>query len=225
MRKITFGWLGLTALIGLGIVGAGTLIAARPAVPASAPAASRPAPPAAAATPVASAPASAAQMERGKVERGRYLVTAIGCADCHTTKTLGPQGQPIPVAAMMLAGHPEGGLPPAPPLPANSPWIAVASADFTAWSGPWGTSYAANLTPDVNTGLGIWTEQMFVQALRTGKHMGQSRPILPPMPWENFRHLSDQDLASIYAYLRTIPPVHNRVPEPLPPPVMEAAAR
>ena len=47
--------------------------------------------------------------------------------------------------------------------------------------------------------------------------MGVSRPILPPMPWTAFRNLSDEDLKSIYAYLRTIPPVHNRVPEPLAP--------
>ncbi|HSD27027.1 MAG TPA: hypothetical protein VLL75_06955 [Vicinamibacteria bacterium] len=94
----------------------------------------------------------------------------------------------------------------------------MSSWDTTAWAGPWGVSYAANLTPDENTGIGSWSEDTFVGALRTGRHMGVSRPILPPMPWEAFRNLTDEDLRSIYAYLKTVPPVRNRVPEPLPPP-------
>ena len=118
---------------------------------------------------------------------------------------------------MLLAGHPEGApMPPAPKT--NGPWLAVASHDLTAWSGPWGVRYAMNLTPDENTGIGSWSEETFVRALRTGRHMGVSRPILPPMPWGAFRNLADDDLRSIYAYLRTVPPVRNRVPEPLPPP-------
>jgi hypothetical protein len=92
-----------------------------------------------------------------------------------------------------------------------------ASADFTAWSGPWGITYAINLTPDQNTGIGIWTDDMFVKALKTGRHMGAARPILPPMPWQAFRNLTEDDLRSIFAYPRTIPAVHNRVPEPVPP--------
>ena len=82
-----------------------------------------------------------------------------------------------------------------------------------------GGGYSANLTPDENTGIGSWSEETFVRALRTGRHMGVSRPILPPMPWGAFRNFSDEDLRSIYAYLKTVPPVKNRVPEPLPPPV------
>jgi hypothetical protein len=78
-------------------------------------------------------------------------------------------------------------------------------------------SYAFNLTPDQNTGLGIWTEEMFVKAIRTGRHMGVSRPILPPMPWQMYRNLTDDDLKAVYAYLRTVEPIHNRVPDPLPP--------
>jgi hypothetical protein len=75
-----------------------------------------------------------------------------------------------------------------------------------------------NITPDRNTGIGIWTEEMFLSALKTGRHMGVSRPILPPMPWSAFRNLTDEDLRSIFAYLRTIPAVHNRVPDPVAPP-------
>jgi hypothetical protein len=79
------------------------------------------------------------------------------------------------------------------------------------------SAYAANLTPDRNTGLGIWTEEMFVSAIRTGRHMGTSREILPPMPWPAFRNATDDDLKSIYAYLRTLTPVTNHVPDVQPP--------
>jgi cytochrome c553 len=152
---------------------------------------------------------------RAQVDRGRYLVTAIGCGDCHTPKKMGPHG-PEPDMARLLAGHPEQPALPPPPAP-SGPWIAAATWDTTAWSGPWGVSYPANLTPDQNTGLGIWTEKMFIDAMRTGRHMGTSRPILPPMPWQSFGTMSDEDLKAIYAYLRTLPPIHNRVPDPLPP--------
>ena len=110
------------------------------------------------------------------------------------------------------------------PLP-RAKRIASATWDLTAWSGPWGISYAINLTPDENTGIGSWSEETFTKALRTGRHMGVARPILPPMPWENFRNLSDEDLRAVYAYLRTIPPVKNRVPEPTPPTVVTASSR
>ena len=84
--------------------------------------------------------------------------------------------------------------------------------------GPWGISYAANLTPDGNTGLGIWTEQMFVDAMRTGRHMGTARGIAPPMPWTSLGHATNEDLAAIYAYLRTIKPIVNHVPDYAPAP-------
>jgi cytochrome c553 len=154
--------------------------------------------------------------QTARVERGRYLVNSIGCSDCHTPKTMGPNG-PVLDVSRLLSGHPEDArLPPAPTL-AKGPWMAVASWDLTAWSGPWGISYPINLTPDENTGIGSWSEDTFVEALKTGKHMGVSRPILPPMPWEAFRNLSDDDLRSVYAYLRTIRPIRNRVPDPEPP--------
>jgi mono/diheme cytochrome c family protein len=160
----------------------------------------------------------------GAVARGRYLVATIGCSDCHTPKKMGPNG-PVLDESRLLSGHPEGSaLPPAPKLP-SGPWLAMASWDLTAWNGPWGTSYTFNLTPDENTGIGSWSEETFVRALKTGRHMGVARPILPPMPWEFYRNLTEEDLRAVYAYLRTIPPVHNRVPEPLPPPIAAAAAR
>jgi hypothetical protein len=76
-------------------------------------------------------------------------------------------------------------------------------------------SYAFNLTPDENTGIGSWSEETFVAAIRSGRHMGVSRPILPPMPWNVYRNLSDEDLKAIYTYLRSLPPIHNGVPEPI----------
>ena len=139
----------------------------------------------------------------------------MACNDCHTPWKMGPKG-PEPDMTRMLSGHPASfKLPPAPA--AQGPWIVSFAATNTAFAGPWGVSYAANLTPDQNTGLGIWREEDFVKAIRTGKHFGVSREILPPMPWFAFRNLNDEDLKSIYAYLRTIPPVSNLVPDPQPP--------
>jgi Cytochrome c len=153
-----------------------------------------------------------------RVARGQYLVTAAVCNDCHTPKKWLPgRPDPVPLEGHLLAGHLESEKLPPPPA-GNASWIVVGSQDFTAWAGPWGISYAMNLTPDENTGIGSWSEATFIQAMRTGKHMGVSRPILPPMPWPGYAQLTDEDLKSIYAYLRTIPAVRNRVPDPAPPP-------
>ena len=157
------------------------------------------------------------------VERGRYLVTTSGCHDCHTPWTVGPQG-PEPDMSKALSGHPQDlVMPPAPRLP-DGPWIATIGATNTAWSGPWGTSFTANLTPDRETGLGRWTLENFREAIRTGRHMGRGRPILPPMPYPMYRHMTDEDLAAIFAYLQSVPAIRNRVPDPLPPSPAVAAA-
>ena len=146
-------------------------------------------------------------------ERGKYLVNAMGCHDCHTPWKMGEKG-PEPDFTRALSGHPEGVVMAEPSL---HPGQWAGGPTNTVFKGPWGTTYTANLTPDVNTGLGIWTEDMFVRAIREGRHMGQSRPIMPPMPWPMIRNLNDFDLKSIYAYLRTLKPIHNRVPEYEPP--------
>lgn len=152
---------------------------------------------------------------RDRIERGRYLVQTTGCADCHTPLKPGPRG-PEPDAARSLAGHPEDlVMPPLPVLPAG-PWQVLSSATNTAWAGPWGVSFTANLTPDPETGLGRWREQDFVQTLRTGRHLGRGRPLLPPMP-AAYGQMAEADLKAMFAYLRTLPPVRNRVPAPLPP--------
>jgi mono/diheme cytochrome c family protein len=158
------------------------------------------------------------------VERGKYLVTITGCGDCHTPMKMGPNG-PEPDRAQLLAGHPSAlAMPPAPA--AQGPWLWAGAATNTAFAGPWGVSYAANLTPDQETGLGIWTEDLFIKAMRSGKHWGQARPILPPMPWQNVAAMSDDDLKAVFAYLRSIPPVNNPVPNAVlaPPPGAAAPA-
>jgi cytochrome c553 len=167
----------------------------------------------------AAAPAAAA----AAVKRGDYLVSVMGCNDCHTPWKMGPTG-PAPDMTRLLSGHPaELKMPPAPDL-GKGPWMMTAAATRTAWAGPWGVSYTANLTPDPETGLGKWTEKQFIAAIRTGKHEGKGRPILPPMPWEVYKNASDADLKAIFAYLRSLTPVKNAVPQPLEPPAPPAPA-
>ncbi|GMU65475.1 MAG: hypothetical protein AMXMBFR36_17490 [Acidobacteriota bacterium] len=164
--------------------------------------------------PTAASPAAATADARA--ERGRFLVTIGGCHDCHTPVKMGANG-PEPDLTRMLSGHPqELVLPPAPELPPG-PWVATVAGTMTAWSGPWGTSFTANLTPDDETGLGRWTEQEFVAALKSGRHQGRGREILPPMPWQNLAQLPEEELGAIWAYLRTVPPVRNQVPAPIAP--------
>jgi hypothetical protein len=94
----------------------------------------------------------------------------------------------------------------------------MSAATNTAFAGPWGVSFSANLTPDPETGLGAWTGEIFIQAIRTGRHEGKGRPILPPMPAPMIRNMTDEDLLSIFAYLQSLKPVRNRVPQPIDPP-------
>ncbi|WP_298436861.1 c-type cytochrome [Ottowia sp.] len=148
-----------------------------------------------------------------RVERGRYLVQVGGCADCHTPLKQDPNG-PKPDLTRQLSGHPQTlKMPPSPAL-ADGPWLVVSSATNTAWAGPWGVSFTANLTPDLDTGIGRWSERDFVETLRTSRHLGVGRPLLPPMP-AAYGHMTEADLKAMFAYLRTIPPVRNQVPVPL----------
>ena len=174
------------------------------------------------ASPLASSGEPAADAAAAKLAHGKYLVTIAGCNDCHTPLVMGPDG-PERDMTRMLSGHPESlVMPPRPVLP-EGPWGAVAAATFTAWSGPWGVSFTANLTPDPETGLGKWTLQNFRDTLRTGRRMGRGREILPPMPIPMYKNLTDDDIESIFIYLQSIPAVKNHVPEPLPPPEPPAA--
>jgi mono/diheme cytochrome c family protein len=150
------------------------------------------------------------------VEHGRYLVTIMDCNACHTPLAMGPHG-PAPDMSRMLSGHPQSLIMPPPPELPPGPWGWTGAATNTAFAGPWGVTFATNLTPDPNTGLGIWTEEMFVGAMRTGRHMGTSRQIQAPMPWQAYAQLTDNDLEAIYTYLRSVPPIFNRVPDWQPP--------
>ncbi len=167
------------------------------------------------------------QQKRGKggkaakeslVERGAYLVRTSACNDCHSPKIFTKMG-PMPDTTRLLSGHPAADtLPPVPKgLLSPKGWGAIGNYDFTAWYGPWGTSFTANLTPDVETGIGSWTEDMFIAALRKGKHMGTGRDILPPMPWPDYGQKSTDDLKAIFAYLKSLPPISNAVPDPISP--------
>lgn len=140
------------------------------------------------------------------------MIRAMDCNACHTPWKLGPKG-PEPDTSRLLSGHPgDAGFPPPPSL-APGPWNVV-TAGNTAWSGPWGISYSSNLTPDEETGLGSWTEKTFADCMRHGKHLGDGRDLLPPMP--RYPELTDADLHAMFVYLESIPAVGNRVPDPEP---------
>lgn len=151
------------------------------------------------------------------IARGKYLVTTGGCDDCHTPKIYTANG-PVPDTTRLLSGFQQGGTLPALDVKYVAPgnWVATES-NFSAWVGPWGISYASNLTPDNATGIGALSEEMFIKTLREGKYMGVGRPLLPPMPWPTIGQMTDEDLKAIYAYLKTINPISNKVPEPTPP--------
>ena len=113
---------------------------------------------------------------QGSVERGAYLVGIMGCNDCHTP--LGPDGRPMTQFA--LAGHP----PEAPVAVYQGGPLGSFALTNTSWAGPWGVSFARNLTPDPDTGLGKWTEA---------------------------------DLKAMWAYLQSLTPIKNAVPDNVPP--------
>jgi mono/diheme cytochrome c family protein len=161
---------------------------------------------------------ASAESQKGLLARGEYLVTVGGCADCHSPKVFSAKG-PVPDPARFLAGTPSDAKVPAipPGLISRDGWGGLTTNDMTVWAGPWGVSFAANLTPDKTTGLGNWTEAAFVNSIRTGKHKGALREILPPMPWQSLAKLSDGDLKAMFAYLKTIKPILNKVPDPIPP--------
>jgi mono/diheme cytochrome c family protein len=159
------------------------------------------------------APAADASPE-AQIARGRQLVSIGGCNDCHTPMKFDPEvGMPVPDMSRMLSGHPEGAPEVASTLTGHD--LAAIGPTFTSFRLPFGVVRTANLTPDKDTGLGGWTEEMFVQAMRTGRHMGgKGRPILPPMPWPTLAQQSDADLKAMFAFLRSIPAVRNDVPAP-----------
>ncbi|MEO8231548.1 MAG: diheme cytochrome c-553 [Ignavibacteriota bacterium] len=155
------------------------------------------------------------------IARGKYIVNTGGCDDCHTPKVFTPAG-PVPDTTRRLMGFPQGEILPALDVKYVAPgnWVAT-EGNLSAWVGPWGISYAANLTPDNATGIGALTEEMFIKSLREGKFMGVGRPLLPPMPWQTIGQMTDQDLKSVYAFLKTLKPIHNEIPQPTTPDKMK----
>lgn len=150
------------------------------------------------------------------IKRGEYLVNYGGCNDCHSPKVFTDLGF-IPDTTKLLSGHQSGlTLSRIDITTLNSEWY-LTNKELTAWAGPWGISFSANLTPDKETGIGNWKEEMFINAMRNGLHLGAGRPILPPMPFMNLASLKDEDLKSIFAYLKSIKPIRNKVTEPIPP--------
>lgn len=164
------------------------------------------------------APGKAAAEKAVQVERGKYLVTVMGCSDCHSPKIFTKMG-PMPDTTKLLSGHPAEATIPEIPKGSIAPdqLGALSSNDFTTWAGPWGISFTRNLTPDSAIGLGSWNEGIFIKAIRSGKDMGEGREILPPMPWPAYREMTDGDLKTIFAYLQSLPPVENSVPDPISP--------
>jgi hypothetical protein len=155
------------------------------------------------------------------VKKGEYIVNTSGCHDCHSPKIFTPDGMMQLNTDLLLSGHPAGTK-----LPEyDRSWVApgqwvIMTQDLTAFVGPWGVTCAANLTPDDQTGIGLWKEEHFIKAMRTGKHMGEGRPIMPPMPWQGVAQFTDDDLKAVFAYLKSLEPIKNAVPAPdlVPPP-------
>jgi hypothetical protein len=149
-----------------------------------------------------------------RVKRGEYLVSIIGCEDCHSPKKRGPMGPEI-IPELRFSGYPSS----RPIMKADSNVVkqgwALFNPDLTSAVGPWGMSFSANISSD-ETGIGGWTEENFIRALRQGKYKGleNSRSLLPPMPWFMYKNMQDEDLKAIFAYLKTTKPVENVVPVP-----------
>ena len=143
-----------------------------------------------------SAAIAAAQTDAELLQRGRYIATAIqGCA-CHTRE----RSDGTKEKEWYLAGAPA--QPPAVGLFPNAGWTNLR----------WKKLYARNITPDPETGIGKWTEADFMRALRVGL-TPDGRILDPFMPWGAFQGLTDRDLKAIWAYLRTIEPIKNKVPD------------
>jgi hypothetical protein len=168
-------------------------------------------------TPTSNQPVQTASLSGAdQIARGHYLVSIMGCNDCHSPKVMTPQG-PVADTTRLLSGHPSKMPIGAVDQNTSKEWLLF-SPNLTAFVGPWGTSYAANISSS-ESGIGNWTEEQFFRAIREGKYKGlaNSRPLLPPMPWQEFRHATDEDLSAIFAYLKSTPPVDNVVPAAAPP--------
>jgi len=148
------------------------------------------------------------------INRGRYLVQIGGCNDCHSPKRMGPHGPEV-IPETMLSGYPAGRPLAKFDTSLAKRGIAQFNEDMTAAAGPWGVSFAGNLTSDA-TGAGSWPIENFKTALRHGKFKGveSGRNLLPPMPWFNYANLTDTDIEALHAFLKSTRPVQNIPPMP-----------
>lgn len=150
------------------------------------------------------------------VKHGEYLVTTMGCDDCHSPKKFGPRGPELDMERRFSGRRADIPLPKVDTGVLRS-WALMAH-DLTAAVGPWGASFAANITSDA-TGIGNWSFDQFKTAIRKGKYKGMEngRDLLPPMPWMQYKNLTDEDLRDVFAFLKSTKPVANVVPAPVPP--------
>ncbi len=147
------------------------------------------------------------------VKKGEHLVAVLDCEICHSPKKMGPNGPEL-IPEQRFGGHQNGTqLPPTDEKILKSGWVLFAP-DFTSYIGPWGQTFARNISSD-STGIGMWKLEQFKKVLREGKFMGldNTRPIMPPMPWDAYRHLDDDDIEAVFAFLKSTKPVNNRVPD------------
>ena len=158
------------------------------------------------------------------IKKGAYLVSIMGCNDCHTPKKMTDRG-PVLDMDRLLSGHPAT-MPIMPFDTATTNNWALFNMTGTAVVGPWGASFSANLTSD-ETGIGTWTEAQFKKAITEGKSKGLegTRTLLPPMPWENYRDIKDDDVKALFAYLKSTKPVQNIVPNPILPTMLAQYTR
>lgn len=150
------------------------------------------------------------------IAKGEYLVTIGGCNDCHSPKINTEKG-PEPNPSLLLSGHPANAIVLDWDTATIKKWLLF-SFDGTAAHGPWGTSFAANITSD-STGIGSWTIQQFRNAMQNGDLHGieGTRKLLPLMPWPTYAKIKSEDIEAIFAYLKSTKPVKNIVPSPLAP--------
>jgi uncharacterized membrane protein len=146
------------------------------------------------------------------IKRGEYLVSIAGCDDCHTPKKMGPMG-PEPDMEKRLSGYRQNV--PLPKVDTNvikQGW-ALVNMEQTGWAGPWGASFTSNITSD-ETGIGTWTYEQFKKAFTQGKWKGidNSRPLMPPMPWQQYSKMTEEDVQAIFAFLKSTKPVNNVEP-------------
>ena len=163
--------------------------------------------------PDAAAKNAAVKLSEVIIQEGERLVATHDCEICHSPKRMGPQGPEV-IPELRFSGHSSAAALPATKEEALKAGWVLFSPDFTTVVGPWGQSYAANISSD-STGIGMWTENQFKKAMQEGKYKGldDTRPMLPPMPWQAFKHLKEDEISAIFAYLKSTTPVKNVVPE------------